>query len=182
MAIWCGIYALNGSCLRTNDQPKRLAASLRQRPRRGRIVAAGATLLGGGDRSAAKGIMAGTLYRIILFVQDVDRLVGFYGAGLGLTPSEHVPGEWAVLRSAGCELALHRAGEAWRGDAAAEAGENSNAKIVFAVAGPLQSHREALARLGACMGEIRHFAGHPGPLCDGQDPEGNVFQLLQSAG
>jgi hypothetical protein len=30
------------------------------------------------------------------------------------------------------------------------------------------------------MGEIKSYPGFAGPLCDGIDPEGNVFQLSQA--
>ena len=30
------------------------------------------------------------------------------------------------------------------------------------------------------MGRIKSYPGLTGPLCDGTDPEGNVFQLAQS--
>jgi len=32
---------------------------------------------------------------------------------------------------------------------------------------------------GIPMGEIKSYPGLTGPLCDGKDPEGNVFQLAQ---
>ncbi|MDP1911005.1 MAG: hypothetical protein Q8K85_22105 [Hyphomicrobium sp.] len=40
--------------------------------------------------------------------------------------------------------------------------------------------REALRARGVAMGEIKSNPGHTGPLCDGRDPEGNVFRLSQS--
>jgi hypothetical protein len=33
---------------------------------------------------------------------------------------------------------------------------------------------------GVAMGEIKSYPGLTGPLCDGRDPEGNVFQLAES--
>ena len=30
------------------------------------------------------------------------------------------------------------------------------------------------------MGEIKSYPGLTGPLCDGRDPEGNVFQLAEA--
>ena len=40
--------------------------------------------------------------------------------------------------------------------------------------------REALLARGVPMGEIKSYPGLTGPLCDGRDPEGNVFQLSQA--
>jgi catechol-2,3-dioxygenase len=53
--------------------------------------------------------MAIALTRIILYVQDVERLSVFYREAFGLQTVEYIAGEWAVLRAGACELALHRA-------------------------------------------------------------------------
>jgi len=39
--------------------------------------------------------------------------------------------------------------------------------------------RAELVTKGVPMREIKSYPGFPGPLCDGEDPEGNVFQLQQ---
>ena len=52
------------------------------------------------------------LTRIILYVQDVDRLSAFYRDLFGLAVIEEIAGEWAVLKAGACELALHRVGKA----------------------------------------------------------------------
>jgi catechol 2,3-dioxygenase-like lactoylglutathione lyase family enzyme len=55
-----------------------------------------------------------TLNRVLLYVQDVDRLAAFYRDAFGLPVVEEIPGEWAVLAAGATELALHLAGPAHR--------------------------------------------------------------------
>ena len=121
--------------------------------------------------------MAASLSRIILYVQDVDRLSVFYREAFGFGIVEEIAGEWAVLQAGACQLALHRVGEAYRGKPPTG---SSNAKLVFTIDTPLADMRKALLARGVPMGEIKSYAG-TGPLCDGRDPEGNVFQLSETA-
>jgi catechol 2,3-dioxygenase-like lactoylglutathione lyase family enzyme len=120
--------------------------------------------------------MAARLTRVILYVHDVDKLSAFYREAFGFVPVEEIAGEWAVLGTGAGELALHRVGPAYRG--MTPAGE-SNAKLVFAIDTPVADTRQELMRRGVSMGEMKSY-GNTGPLCDGRDPEGNVFQLAQA--
>lgn len=116
-----------------------------------------------------------TLNRILIYAHDVDNLAQFYSTHFSLPLLETVPGEWAVLGGAGAELALHRAGPAWQDKEAP--GHGSNAKIVFRVTEDLAALRQHLVDAGVSMREPKRFEGFPMLLCDGVDPEGNVFQL-----
>ena len=118
--------------------------------------------------------MTARLTRVILYVHDVDKLSAFYCEAFGFVPVEEITGEWAVLRAGAGELALHRVGAAYRG---MTPGRDSNAKLVFAIDMPVADKRQALLQRGVPMGEIKSY-GPSGPLCDGRDPEGNVFQLV----
>ena len=40
-----------------------------------------------------------SLTRVILYVQDVERIASFYCDALGLAVTEEIKGEWAVLRA-----------------------------------------------------------------------------------
>jgi len=89
--------------------------------------------------------MDASLNRIILYVQDVERLARFYQDILGLPVVEQIEGEWVVLRAGACELALHRVGKQYRvGDAGSWKVE-TNAKLVFSVARDLKEVRGELA-------------------------------------
>ena len=120
--------------------------------------------------------MVASLSRIILYVHDVDRLSVFYREAFGFGVVEEIAGEWVVIEAGTCQLALHRVGEAYRSKPPTGA---SNAKLVLTIDAPLAATREALLARGVPMGEIKSYAG-TGPLCDGRDPEGNVFQLSET--
>jgi len=123
--------------------------------------------------------MDARLTRVILYVQDVERLAAFYRDALGLAVVEEISGEWAVLKAGACELALHRVGKPWRVDDAKEWQAESNAKLVFSVDRDLAELRAELIAKGVAMRQIKSYPPLTGPLCDGADPEGNVFQLAQ---
>jgi catechol-2,3-dioxygenase len=118
-----------------------------------------------------------SLNRVILYVQDVDKLADFYRSAFGLPVIEEIKGEWAVLGAGACELALHRVGEAYRVADPSSWKVESNAKLVMQVDRGLTELRAELIAKGVPMGEIKSYPGLTGPLCDGRDPEGNVFQL-----
>ncbi len=117
-----------------------------------------------------------SLDRIMLYVQDVERIATFYREHFGLALVEAIPGEWAVLAAGSCQLALHRVGPAHR---AAGAMSESNAKLVFTVDRDLAELRAELIARGVTMREMKAFPPLTGALCDGTDPEGNVFQLAE---
>jgi catechol 2,3-dioxygenase-like lactoylglutathione lyase family enzyme len=121
------------------------------------------------------------LNRVILYVQDVDRLAAFYQHAFGLRVVEEIKGEWSVLEAGPCQLALHRVGKAYRVDDPASWEVESNAKLVLTVDRPLPELRAELIGKGVPMGQIKSYPGLTGPLCDGRDPEGNVFQLAEAA-
>jgi catechol 2,3-dioxygenase-like lactoylglutathione lyase family enzyme len=127
-----------------------------------------------------------TMTRVILFVRDVEQLKSFYRTHFGLAVAEEIPGEWAVLTAGAVELALHLVGEPYRSVTPCEEGEDdgtaSNAKLVFTVRSGLPELRETLLAAGVKMRHLKRYPGFPHLLCDGVDPEGNVFQLSQPDG
>jgi catechol 2,3-dioxygenase-like lactoylglutathione lyase family enzyme len=122
--------------------------------------------------------------RVILYVQDVERLKTFYQTHFDVPVVEEIPGEWAVLKAGDVELALHLVGPEYRRDTL-ESGEEddsgtaSNAKLVFTVRSGLPELREKLQAAGVRMRDLKRYAGFAQLMCDGVDPEGNVFQLSQ---
>jgi len=117
--------------------------------------------------------------RLILYVQDVALLTAFYRTHFELSVAEEIENEWAVLTDGGFEIALHLAGRPYR-NGLRTSGRQSNAKIVFSVSHELPQLRERLIKGGVKMRGIKRYPGFPLLLCDGEDPEGNVFQLAQS--
>jgi catechol 2,3-dioxygenase-like lactoylglutathione lyase family enzyme len=117
------------------------------------------------------------LTRLLLYVQDPALLKAFYQSYFGLRLIEEIEAEWVVLDAGGVELALHRVGVPFRASPAPK--NTSNAKLVFTVPSGLGKLREQMANAGVSMREPKRYDGFPYLMCDGEDPEGNVFQLLQ---
>jgi len=120
-----------------------------------------------------------SLSRIILYVQDVGLLTRFYRDILGLPIVQEIADEWVVFRPGSCELALHRIGRPYRVADASSWKVETNVKLVLVVTRDIAELRAELVTKGVPMREIKSYPGFPGPLCDGEDPEGNVFQLQQ---
>jgi catechol 2,3-dioxygenase-like lactoylglutathione lyase family enzyme len=129
--------------------------------------------------------------RVILYVRDVELLKSFYQMHFDAPVVEEIPGEWAVLKAGAIDLALHLAGPEYRRGSLADDGEQpnaagddhdgvaSNAKLVFTVTSGLPELRERLLAAGVKMRDLKRYAGFAMLMCDGVDPEGNVFQLSQ---
>ena len=118
--------------------------------------------------------------RIIYYVRDVSLLKTFYQTHFGLSVVEEIEEEWVVLQSGTIELALHRAGVPFR--QSANGRTSSNVKLVFSVSSDLAKMRERLLEAGVAVRGLKRYEGFPYVLCDGCDPEGNVFQLSQADG
>ena len=123
--------------------------------------------------------MNASLSRIILYVQDVGLLTRFYRDILGLPVVQEIGDEWVIFRPGSCELALHRVDRPYR---VADAGSwtvETNVKLVLVVTREIAELRAELISKGVPMREVKSYPGFPGPLCDGEDPEGSIFQLQQ---
>lgn len=116
--------------------------------------------------------------RVILYVRDVNGLKQFYQTHLALEVSEEINDEWAVLKAGLVELALHRVGKPYREQPANETAQ-SNSKMVFSLTSGLVEVRERMISAGVNMRQVKRYEGFPYSMCDGVDPEGNVFQLMQ---
>jgi catechol-2,3-dioxygenase len=105
--------------------------------------------------------------RLILFVQDLPSVASFYRdvIGLPLKGTEEEPG-WLELDAGTCTLALHSGG--------APNQARRSPKLVFA-ASDVEAARKELIQRGARLGPVRAFGQIQ--LCDGKDPEGNLFQI-----
>lgn len=117
------------------------------------------------------------LNSFILFVDDVELLQQFYTTTLGFQLLETSPG-WVLLDAGGVTIGLHQVGEAYR-NSETQAGE-TNTKMVFETSEDLHQLREQLLQRQVVLGELKTFPNYPYWLCDGKDPEGNVFQLKQA--
>jgi catechol-2,3-dioxygenase len=119
--------------------------------------------------------MQTTLAGFILFVTDTDRLKQFYTGYFGCSVLEEIPAQWVLLKAGACELGLHKIGP----EASATGGADSNTKLIFETTEELSNLVQRLKTDGILVGDIQHWENYPYAVCDGQDPEGNVFQLRQ---
>ncbi len=116
---------------------------------------------------------------IIIFVKDVERLKNFYAGILQLEIVEEINNEWLLLRAGEGNVALHKTGNQYQERDHSEIKFESNTKIVFELVEDIRKVRDALLSQNTVIGEIKTFDNYDFWVCDGQDPEGNVFQLKQ---
>lgn len=119
------------------------------------------------------------LSRIILFAHRVDKLKSFYTENFNFKVVEEISDQWLVLSTGAAELAIHRIGRDYEPTDGSEFRAESNTKLVFRITGDLKNFRQLLLDKGTTIGEVRSFEGISSLFCDGEDPEGNVFQLEQ---
>jgi predicted enzyme related to lactoylglutathione lyase len=116
---------------------------------------------------------------IIIFVQDIGKLKNFYVGLLGLEIMEEKESTWLLLKAGKANIGLHKIGESYSNNDAQLSKTDSNTKIVFGVDEDMYKLREYLLSQNVAMKEVQTFPNYDFMVCDGQDPEGNVFQLKQ---
>jgi len=119
------------------------------------------------------------LETIIFYVQDVEKLKAFYTGILGLEVIEYHPSDWVLLRAGNCCIGLHKIGDPYLHKIKDGYKFDNNAKIVFQIEEDIHKARKLLIDKNIPMREVKTFDNYPFWLCDGEDPEGNVFQLKQ---
>lgn len=116
---------------------------------------------------------------IILFVEDVDKLKTFYIDDLNLELKEEISSEWVLLKAGQCDIGLHKTGNEYADNIDGCLQKESNTKIVFDIDTDIYLLREQLIIKNVSLREIKNWDGFDYLICDGEDPEGNVFQLRQ---
>jgi predicted enzyme related to lactoylglutathione lyase len=119
------------------------------------------------------------LRRPIIFAKDLKRMTAFYRDGVGLRfVPECSTEQWSELDAGTARLALHaipaRIARGIEITSPPRARSTTPIKLVFE-APDLQAARARLIEHGAVMSEPRSWGA-----CDGLDPEGNVFQIVQA--
>ena len=117
---------------------------------------------------------------IIIFVRDVHEVKLFYTGILGLEIIEELKPEWVLLKAGNCKIGLHKIGHQYPGQSKGAFRADGNTKIVFETDDDIYKVRERLLLENVVIKEIKTFEGYDYLLCDGEDPEGNVFQLKQT--
>jgi predicted enzyme related to lactoylglutathione lyase len=119
----------------------------------------------------------------VLYAKDLDRLVTFYSSVTGLAPQSIDKG-FAVLGVAPAQLVIVRMpkgiADAIEIATPPEPREDTPIKLVFAVADIAYARDRAAELDGAVNTSAREWEFEGAKICDGFDPEGNVFQLRQT--
>lgn len=124
-------------------------------------------------------IIRANLNTIILYVRDVENLKRFYTETFGFTVIEEQEKVWVLLNAGQAQLGLHQIGEPYMAQLNLNLKNDNNIKLVFETDQDLNQIRAELINRQVSMREIKTFDGYSYWLCDGEDPEGNVFQLKQ---
>ena len=119
------------------------------------------------------------LNTIILYVQNVVRLKSFYTNILELKIVEDDQTVWTLLQAGNGYIGLHKIGDKYLSEIKDGYKFDNNAKIVFEIEDDIHKVRQLLLDKNVAMREIKTFEAYDYWLCDGEDPEGNVFQLKQ---
>lgn len=107
------------------------------------------------------------LSRVIIFTHDVKRLADFYRNCFGLSTVGEGDEGWTELNAGNCNIAFHRFEEQIED-------RDGWVKVVFG-SKDVRSEKERLETLGVVMSDIVEFGEIH--LCDGRDPDGNLFQI-----
>jgi len=119
------------------------------------------------------------LETIIFYVQDVESLKLFYINTFNLKVVEEYESLWALLEAGNMKIGLHRIGEQYIDEHKGKFKFHNNTKIVFEIDVDINKVRANLINQNVPMRELKTFDNYDYWLCDGEDPEGNVFQLKQ---
>lgn len=119
------------------------------------------------------------LETIIIFVQNIPRLKAFYVDVLKLEIVEEYKSDWLLLKAGNCCIGLHKIGDQYLDPTQPAFKFDTNTKLVFELDADLHAVREQLLEKNVKLKEITTFDNYDYWLCDGEDPEGNVFQLRQ---
>lgn len=117
------------------------------------------------------------LNTVILFVNDMDTMRIFYTEVLQLALEGEAAPDWVLLNTGACQIGLHKAGKAYQNRQSSPA--YYAAKLVFDIKEDIYAVREDLVRKNVRMKAVMCFDGYDFLVCDGLDPEDNVFQLKQ---
>ena len=119
----------------------------------------------------------------VLYAKDLRRLVDFYAAVAGLQVQSMEDG-FAVLGAQPSRLVIVRVPSHIANTIEIETPpvqrEDTPIKLVFGVADFAAARQSALDRGGAVNGVEREWSFGDAGVCDGRDPEGNIFQLRRT--
>jgi predicted enzyme related to lactoylglutathione lyase len=117
----------------------------------------------------------------VLYATDLGRLVDFYSSVAGIEPQVIEKG-YAILASGPSQFVIvripKRIADTIDVTTPPEVREDTPLKLVFGVEN-ITHARDRVAELGGAMKE-HEWQFNGAKVCDGHDPEGNIFQLRQT--
>ncbi|MGH1519826.1 VOC family protein [Chryseobacterium sp. JK1] len=113
---------------------------------------------------------------LILYVKNTELLKNFYveNFNLKVIEEDHI---WVLLDAGSANIGLHKIGDEYLKQIDSTHTFDNNTKIVFEIDTDIETARNELIEKNVQVREIKTFDHYPFWLCDGKDPEGNVFQL-----
>jgi len=119
-----------------------------------------------------------SLETIILFGVNMKSQRHFYADILGLTIVEEED-NWILFQAGSANIALHKISPEYLDDSEGPFSVDNNVKMVLTIEEDIHETRSQLLTQGVRMKEVMTWEGYGYNLCDGRDPEGNVFRLKQ---
>ncbi|KRA16377.1 VOC family protein [Lysobacter sp. Root604] len=116
----------------------------------------------------------------VMFVDNVDRISAFY-RGVAAMTVVHADDEHVVLEAAGFQLIVHAIRYSDAGETTTyPLREDGCIKLCLPVSDIDTARSVAVGLGGELWPPEREWQARGVRVCDGRDPEGNVFQLRQS--
>ena len=113
---------------------------------------------------------------LILYVQNIPLIKKFYTENFNLPVIEE-DASWLLLNAGSVQIGFHKIGDRYLVKINAGHQFDNNTKIVFEIDTDIEQARDEFVSKNILMKEIKTFENYDYWLCDGTDPEGNVFQL-----
>lgn len=130
-----------------------------------------------------KNVTCRGLIGAVLYAKDLDRLVEFYSSVAGIEP-QSVEKRFAVLGVRPSQFVIlripKRIADTIDFATPPEPREDTPLKLVFGVEDIARARRRAAELGGAVNAAEREWKFEGAKVCDGCDPEGNVFQVRQA--
>jgi len=120
--------------------------------------------------------MKAKLDTTLFYVKNVELIKNFYVENFDFQVIEE-DSVWALLHAGSSHIAFHKIGEEYLKQISEDHQFDNNTKLIFETDTDIVSARNELISKNIRMREIKTFDHYDFWLCDGLDPEGNVFQL-----
>ncbi|HCL05584.1 MAG TPA: lactoylglutathione lyase [Chitinophagaceae bacterium] len=119
-----------------------------------------------------------TLDTVLLFVSDINNMKRFYHEVFSLNILEEISSEWVLLSAGSVKIGLHKMGETYA-TTTTQTPVETNTKLIFETSENIYSLHSILRSKSVTVQDITSFDNYPYLLFMGNDPEGNVFQVIQ---